>query len=152
MFSGVSGRVVSGRVHFGREKPNDSSTFENIRILALVPGEHAGLVIGRRGSKINALRRSIGGSIHVFEENLPESGERLIAMKGRNDQILKYICAVLDLDLYSRERGPVSLYHPKQNKNALDLSEKNAFNWYDLSRRGYMLLDRNGYFSLQIQG
>jgi len=78
----------------------------------LVHSSQVGGIIGRAGYKIKELRDSTGANIKVFQECLPNSTERVVAIAGSEDQIIDCISKILELMQEQPIKGNIALYDP----------------------------------------
>lgn len=86
----------------------------NFEIDFLVHSSQVGGVIGRGGFKIKELREATGANIKVYQECLPNSTERVVALGGGEDEIMNVLNKILEIMQESPIKGNITLYDPSQ--------------------------------------
>lgn len=96
-------------------KQHDKS---NVGINLLVPNDQMGSIIGKGGETIKDIRRESDGNLRVYQEFLPNSNERVLAI-GAED--MAQLLRVLDIVLQTLEDHPlkastrVQYYNPENS-------------------------------------
>jgi len=78
----------------------------------LVHSSQVGGIIGRAGFKIKQLRESTNANIKVYQECLPDSTERVVAIGGEEDQIVGALNQMLEVMQEQPIKGNITLYDP----------------------------------------
>jgi len=79
----------------------------------LVHSSQVGGIIGRAGSNIKELRETTGTNIKVFQECLPNSTERVVAIGAGNEEgVIEVIRRILVIMQEQPIKGNISLYDP----------------------------------------
>ncbi|XP_020904927.1 heterogeneous nuclear ribonucleoprotein K [Exaiptasia diaphana] len=81
-------------------------------IQLLVQRSQIGSIIGRAGYKIKEIRENSGANIKVFSDCLPNSTERVVAISGPLDTIVKCVEIIYQTLESTPIRGQVCLYYP----------------------------------------
>jgi len=80
------------------QAPHSTNQQCNMELNLLVPTNQVGSIVGKGGSKITEIRNATQAKIKVYEECLPSSNERVIAIGGDNvEQLLATLTTVLNL-------------------------------------------------------
>jgi len=78
----------------------------------LVHSSQVGGIIGLAGFKIKQLREETQAAIKVYQECLPDSTERVIAIGGEEDHIVAALTQMLDIMQEEPIKGNITLYDP----------------------------------------
>jgi len=106
----------------------------NYEINFLANSEQVGAVIGKGGEKIREIRDQSGGKVKVYQDCLPNSNERVIAIGGEDETIiLSAFNIVIDLLADRPAKRPTIYYDPK-NKHMNDMPMSRDCN--DMPDRG----------------
>lgn len=90
-----------------------SGSSNQIEVNFLVHSSQVGGIIGRAGTHIKELRESTGTNIKVFQECLPNSTERVVAIGASNeDGVIDVIRKILTIMQEQPIKGTISLYDP----------------------------------------
>jgi predicted RNA-binding protein YlqC (UPF0109 family) len=78
----------------------------------LVQSSQAGAIIGTKGSTVKTLRESTGSRININPECCPNSTERVAAIMGRPDTVVKCISMIYDILEKVPPKGSEQRYDP----------------------------------------
>jgi len=78
----------------------------------LVHSSQVGGVIGKQGARIKQIRDETGAGVKVYPDCLPGCNERVVAMRGTEEQIVNALEQVLDTMVEQPIKGDVILYDP----------------------------------------
>jgi len=78
----------------------------------MVHSSQVGGIIGRAGFKIKQLREETCANIKVYQECLPDSTERVVAIGGEEDQVVNALTQMLDVMQEQPIKGNITLYDP----------------------------------------
>ncbi|XP_031558125.1 heterogeneous nuclear ribonucleoprotein K-like [Actinia tenebrosa] len=81
-------------------------------IQLLVQRSQVGSIIGRAGYKIKEIREQSGANIKVFSDCLPNSTERVVAITGTIDTVVKCVEIIYETLESTPLKGQVILYDP----------------------------------------
>jgi len=110
----------------------------------LVHSSQIGCIIGRAGSKIKELRENTGARIKAFQECLPMSTERVVAIAGDEDQIIESLTQILTLMQDQPIKGNIALYDPSNNNQGWDEGPMGGSMDYGMGMGGGMGGGRGG--------
>jgi len=83
----------------------------------LVHSSQVGGIIGRAGFKIKQLREDTHANIKVYQECLPDSTERVVAIGGEEDQVVNALNMMLEVMQEQPIKGNITLYDPSYDHN-----------------------------------
>lgn len=84
----------------------------------LAQSDQVGAVIGKGGQTIKDIREESGGKVKVYQECLPNSNERVVAIGGDDEaRLMAAFGLVLDV-LRDRPRKMQTIYYDPKNKNS----------------------------------
>ncbi|XP_065670966.1 heterogeneous nuclear ribonucleoprotein K isoform X4 [Hydra vulgaris] len=98
----------------GGGSQNQKNEFE---VDFLVHSSQVGGIIGRSGFKIKELREQTNANVKVFQECLPNSTERVVALGGGEAEIVDALKKILEIMQESPIKGNIALYDPSQEWN-----------------------------------
>jgi len=98
--------------------PKYKSAFE---INFLANTDSVGAVIGKGGEKIREIREQSGGKVKVYQDCLPNSNERIVAIGGDDEAcILSAFNIVIDLLENRPPKRPTKFFDPKNSSGGFD--------------------------------
>jgi heterogeneous nuclear ribonucleoprotein K len=90
----------------------------------LVQSSQAGAIIGTKGSTVKTLRESTGSRININPECCPNSTERVAAIMGRPDTVVKCISMIYDILEKVPPKGSEQRYDPNCFDSTYDYGGK----------------------------
>jgi len=96
------------------DEGKDSNVFE---IDFLVHSSQVGGIIGKAGYKIKEIREQTSANIKVYQECLPDSTERVVAIGGSADQLVAALEMIFKVMEENPIKGNITLYDPSYEHN-----------------------------------
>jgi len=109
----------------GRGEPKEPSPYE---IDFLVHSSQVGGIIGRGGSRIKQLREETNASVKVYQECLPDSTERVVAIGGDEDQLVAALEQMLIVMQEQPIKGNITLYDPSYDHSQSGFDNYDGYN------------------------
>lgn len=114
--------ATSSEAPFAATGPKDRCNFE---INLLVHSGHVGAVIGKGGSKIKEITEISNGVIKIYQECLPNSDERVVAIGGDTvDRIIAAMDIVLDTLEKLPPKAQTQFYDPTAEGSAITTTNR----------------------------
>jgi len=108
--------VVREVLSHSTQVPYSTNAQCNIEVNLLVPTTHVGTIVGKGGARITEIREATQTKVKIYEECLPASNERVVAIGGdTEDQILVTITTILNILREIPNRSKPNYYEPEKS-------------------------------------
>lgn len=102
-----------------RHAPYPVGQKSEYEINLLVPSDNVGMVIGKGGDKLKEIRDQSNGRVKVYQECLPHSNERVVAIGGDSeDDVTGALKMILEI-LQDARRSPFIPYDPNNKPSEI---------------------------------